>query len=313
VTCSLLLVLASSGCFFHGCTKEYEVPLTLHEVHEWGVFQQQYGYNETVLSGGHNPGHPPMPMVVEQEESKPVIYFHGDGIGDVNVTVETNASNIITIPQAQVGGGTIHWNIRVAGGIDDRKSEAIVVDRDENKTRYDYLFYEGRNQDTQDVVAKVSRNGDNLSFNITNIGNTWAEDVFFWYHPGWEEKAVILAGLADLAPRENVVSSMKLGQSSPVEGLRSSLKEKLSGRGLTSGESEDFLSFWVDGKEDELGLEAGRTFFESDGNETAHILYFIPQSKYDAYLPLTIEPLPEDAAIRVGLVWLKDVPVEHQK
>jgi len=252
-------------------------------------------------------------MVVEQEESKPVIYFHGDGIGDVNVTVETNASNIITIPQAQVGGGTIHWNIRVAGGIDDRKSEAIVVDRDENKTRYDYLFYEGRNQDTQDVVAKVSRNGDNLSFNITNIGNTWAEDVFFWYHPGWEEKAVILAGLADLAPRENVVSSMKLGQSSPVEGLRSSLKEKLSGRGLTSGESEDFLSFWVDGKEDELGLEAGRTFFESDGNETAHILYFIPQSKYDAYLPLTIEPLPEDAAIRVGLVWLKDVPVEHQK
>jgi len=257
-----------------------------------------------------------MPVVVEQVDSKPVIYFHGDGIGDVNVTVETNAENIITIPQAQVKGSTIHWRIKVAGDIEDKESEAVVVDKYGTEGIYDYLFYEGEEHTAQDILANVSLEGNNITFNITNIGPSATEDVFFWYHTGnYTEGSIILSPYFGLLPLENYSLSTTLQNTTSISdiwGIRGVLKEKILSKGLTETETEDLLRFWMDGEVDELGLRAEETWFTGRKNESASVLYFIPQSQYEAMLPLTIDPLPP-SVIRVGLVWVTGIPIEHSQ
>ena len=308
-----MMVLAGSGCLYpdYGCGDGQEQPLTLVEVHEWGVFQQHYGYNDTFMAGGGNSEHPPKPEVVETEDCKPVIYFHGRGIGNVNVTVRTNATDIVTIPQAQVSDGVINWQVTVTGELHPRANlppPAVVWDNQEENTSYEYLFYEGKNKDTQDVVAKLTKEGDNLSFNLTNIGQDSLGDMLFFYlQPSGEGDLTVLANWTKLEPGENRKLNTSMGAGFTSASLRGLLKDKLLARGLVEKEAEDLLEYWMDKVVDDLGLQADRSFTEQGKNETAHILYFMPQSKLDARLPMTVDP--SAAITRVGLMWVQDVPV----
>ncbi len=332
----VMSVMASTGCVYDEC-KGRDVELELQAVHEWGVFLQVYGDGNRTIAGGPHSGTPPEPIVVEQEDSKPVIYFHGDGIGNVSVLVQTNATGIITIPQAGVSDGDIRWNVTVAGDIEDNDTNAIVRISDEE--RYEYLFYEGNELHTQDVLAEVERDGDTLTFNVTNIGEYPIQDVYFSYVPAentedendsggeggrggeegevegeveggaeGDERSVVIIHIPELNPFENQIIETNVTNLTDTSEVRKSLKGDIVGRGLTKSESEDLLEFWVDGIEDGAGLKAERRFFQSEQNESAGLLYFLLQSEYDRMLPLTVEPVPPMIA-RVGIVFISGVPV----
>jgi len=313
ITCTTVLLLVP-GCIFpvdDDVGGREELPLTLEAVHEWGIFQQEYDGNDMAVSAGPRPGNPEEPIVVEMVEKKPVIYFHGDGIGDVSVMLETGSTDIVTIPQASVEDGNITWNVKVAGDIFNEST--VAYPRDEDGTYYDYLFYEGKRSRALDIEAGVQRGGSNLTFDITNVGSCTLEDIYFWYHTGnaGGNGEIIPVHFESLAPSEKRVHNTTVGDTATGNELRAALEGNILSRGLTGRETADLLEFWVDGKEDVLGLKPEETWFQGADNETANVLYFIPRSEYDSMLPLAIEPAPETSPVRVGIVTLSGIPVEH--
>jgi hypothetical protein len=313
----IVLCLFSSGCFGQvGCDGgDEEQPLYLQEIHEWGVFQQKYGSNETELRAGPHSGEPPVPEVVLQYDSKPVIYFHGNGIGEVSVSVLTHATEIVTIPQATVIDGNIHWNVTVAGDVTGiRDEEAIVIDgvgktAIETGDRYRYLFYEGVEKSPQNIQANVTRDGNSASLNITNIGDHELEDVYFFYDSGNGTEGMLIQRIVALGVQEHHRYDHELNGSFRYRvDMRDTLGSILLERGLSEGEREDLLEFWIDGKEDELGYRVERPWFQGNGSETAFVLYFISQEEYDDMLPLETTPSTQNI-IRVGITTVSDIPV----
>ena len=305
------LLVAASGCSgYNGCSSD-EKPLTLDEVHEWGVFVQDYGSGNSSYSGGPTPGNAEMPVTAVAKMCKPVIYFHGEGKGSVALTITANVSELITIPGARVVEESISWKIKVAGGVDrtdNFSSEAVVVAEDDKI--YEYLFYEGEIPMLQPLTLNITRDSNNLSFNLSNNGEKAIGNVFVLYHPGnGTAENFTLWQVPSMAADEWVVNETTINSSLSVQNFSKKLETALRQRGLTSDETQDLLDYWVDGVEDELGLVADELFFESPENETVSIIYFLSGSAYNELLPITVSPQP-DALVRVGLVWLRNVPVE---
>lgn len=296
IVAMLVVMVTTTGCFENNGSSTSE--LRIDVVHEWGVFVQEYGGNDTLLTGGPQPGHPEMP-IVEMDDKKPVIYFYGRGFGEARVTVTTNATDIVTIPQATVADGTINWQVELMVG--DGNYQAVVVNGEET---WDYLFYEGRETVRQEVAAHVVRDDGNLTFNVTNLAAQELGDVLFWYLP--EEGLPVVWNVSTLPAGETVVNATHLSRNTTVEALRMTLEGRLRDRGLWINEIDDLLEYWVDGETDAMGLQADDTFFE--GNGTAHLLYCLSPEGYDTLLPLAIDPTPGDV-VRVGLVWVQDIPI----
>ncbi len=301
--------------------KSIPIPFRLHEVHEWGVFQQEYGSNNTNLSAGPHSGEPPAPVVVSQILSKPVIYFHCEGISEIRVEIDTEASDIVTIPQAWEHPGKIIWDVSVAGNSGD-PSGGVVIDMlgdsaIEQGRRYRYLFYEGDEETGQAIRGNVTRDGSNVTFNLTNVGNYPIESVCLFYDSGNESEGNMMYELPGLDEMQSQRIEHILNGSSIVrEQVRRSLYDNLLGRGLTERECEDLLEFWMDGIEDEMGYQTENPWFQGNGNESAFVLYFITRYEYDELLPIAISPFQHQPGgsidvVRVGIVTVSEIPIIH--
>ncbi len=320
---SLFLLISTTGCMTHDCGEgtgedvEARVPLELMAAHEWGVFTQDYNDANFSLIGGPKPGMPPMPQIsnthVDTDACKPVIYFHGKGIGRVYVSVDMVAEDIITIPEARIKEDGISWNVEVAGEINPllRGGRTIVM---EEGVPYDYLFYEGVYQGLLEMRANLTRDeDDDLRFSINNSGPYLAEDVYFLYHPAkGEEKEgwTTTWKIPFLSSGEKTTHMKAMNQSNRNWDIRNRFKDNLLERGLTDEEAEDLLLYWLGGVKDEKGFQAKRTWFEPTENESASIIYFITRDRYDTLFPLEMRPMPEELA-RVGIIWITNIPVER--
>ena len=98
-----LLILSIAGILFiSGCTINNTGKF---EVHEWGVFLQEYG-NTTTFSLTQSP------EIVYVK--KPVIYFHGVGESDVSVTIK-NITIEKMIPYGQPERGWFNMGCKGRG------------------------------------------------------------------------------------------------------------------------------------------------------------------------------------------------------
>ena len=85
------------------------------------------------------------------------------------------------------------------------------------------------------------------------------------------------------------------------------VREKLVERGLTDREIEDLVRFWIDGVGDEYGMQAEKPWFKGP-QESANVIFFMPQSEYDRILPIEITPAP-DTLTRVGIFSIDEIPI----
>ena len=67
----IIMIIISSGCIWSSDSPESEKVLYLEEVHEWGVFIQNYSNNEVFLSGGPMPDFPEIPNTTPTIDKKP--------------------------------------------------------------------------------------------------------------------------------------------------------------------------------------------------------------------------------------------------
>jgi len=297
-----LMLISISGCIDdYGCGPE---GLRVSSIHEWGIFEQSYN-NTTIIFSGPNPNNFPRPPIVEICAEKPAIYFHGHGQGNISLAIYTNATNIVTIPEAEMEKNKFTWNIDLATNESDND---LLNPVDTNNKAYDYLFYEGKDIRNQDITSNVTVNSTKIKFNITNIGNSTLTNVFFWYHPGNINTEFYLAYIPSIQPDEKYTVLKELDSAVTINETRARLETKLTNKKLTEQESEDLLNYWVDGEKDSLGKKTDLPWFQNRDNEYAQVIYFIDQSEYDKLLPIEVDSNIQEI-IRVGIVSVRDIPI----
>ena len=300
-----------------GCGPGETVPMEGYSVDEWGIFKQRYNSENLTYLTGPRPGEVVEPDVVEEVECKPVIYFHGNGYMELSVDIDLSALDVVTVPDAEYDGKTLSWDLEVAGDIYDEGDDAKVVTGPDEA--YDYLFYEGRDEYPQNLMANVTRlyrnlpqaDGPALSLNIRNIGGYGMEDIYVICElDGGGPKKVL--HLSDLGPGEDISRVEYWGQWTNGSELRGMLKADLLERGLTDREAEDLLEYWVDGETDGNGMKVDKTLLETEGSRNVQILYFISEQEYDQKLPVLFSKAP-DSEDRVGLAYVSGVPFWVQR
>jgi len=126
-----IVAIVLAGTLMSGCvtSDNQHVVLQGFEVHEWGVFCQEYNCNYAYVAG--SPDFLGFPYGVFAR--KPVIYFHYDeNISDLVVEVDFNGDVIVTIPDATNTSTGISWTVDIV-------NNQVVAP---NGTVYDFLFYE---------------------------------------------------------------------------------------------------------------------------------------------------------------------------
>jgi len=252
------------------------------EVHEWGVFCQEYHSN--IVNVVTNP--PVGPVFAR----KPVIYFHhDDNISDVVVEVDFNGDILITIPDAVPTEDGISWTI-------DIMNNSVIST---NGTIYDYLFYECQINVSQGVVAYVVDDGVNVTFYVQNVAEYPISDVFFIYGYSTNEsmwhRGLTYVHIDTLDSGEQTSITVPLNDDVSYE--ISEILASLIDYGLTEKEAKDLIDYWE------------QTWFYPTNLETySQILYTIPEEIYNELLPISITPTPEIIE-RVGLFFLTDIPI----
>ena len=238
---------------------------------------------------------------------KPVIYFHGEGNGTTKVNIDFNATDIITIPPADVSQGTIDWEISLEDNSDDTTQMVIKSDQKIN----DFLFYEGNKKRGPDIVAEINIYNDSILFSIRNIVLYRLENIYFWQKIIQNNQSrIILFQLYEL--KSNEYQEINVSKSSSIEvcDIKENMESDLTNNGLTKNEANDLLTYWVDGYADTNGIQADRTWFEGDEEFSSGIIYTIPQHEYDKFIPIVIDPAPQNV-IRVGLIYIYNIPTNE--
>lgn len=284
----LVAIAVSAGTLMSGCITLPQQDGVLHgfEVHEWGVFHQEY--NCSVVYVANIPDFFGFPFGVQA--LKPVIYFHSEG-GIDYVTVEVEISeNLTTIPNATIVENKIRWTFAI-------ENNSIVL---QNSTNYEYLFYEGKIYCNQSVIAYVVDDGVNVTFYVKNIANYTLSDIFFIYgyptgNPGFMYRGLTYVQIEKLESGEE--TSMTVSLKNNVSYNTSNILSSLIENGLTEKEATELIDYW------------GRMWFDpTNMGSYAQMIYTIPQDVYDELLPISISPKPE-VMHRVGLFFVTDIPI----
>ena len=285
---AVLMLLA--GVFMTGCinTEKQSGFLKGLEIHEWGVFCQEYGCEYTYVAG--YPDFLDFPYGVFAK--KPVIYFHYDGnISDLVVEVDFNGDVIVTIPDAINTSTGIGWTVDIVN------NQVIAP----NGTAYDFLFYECQISAPQGVIAYVLDDGLNVTFYVKNVADYILSDIFFIYGDP------IVGSMFQTAITYIHVDSLDVGETTSVTVTKnndssydtSEILSSLIEQGLTEKEAQDLIAYWQ-----------RIWFYPTNIGAYAHMIYSIPQEVYDELLPINISPMPEIMK-RVGLFFITNISINQ--
>jgi len=267
-----------SGCLDHS---KFENSSDF-EVHEWGVFLQEYNCSVVQLLNL------PLPGFVYYAR-KPVIYFHT--VEDINyVTVEVEISeNLTTIPNATIVGDKIQWTFAI-------ENNSVLL---QDGSNYDYLFYEGDIICSQAIIAYVNVSDGNATFYIRNIADYNLTDVFFILGLPSQVNlfsiSVNYIHIDNLESGEEKIMTIPLKFDSDYE--TNTIKESLIQMGLTEKEADELINYWAES-----------WFYPSNVKTFAHIIYAIPQEIYDELLPISITPLPATIK-RIGIFFITNITI----
>jgi len=279
-----IIVLAAT--VMSGCIDSEKQPLILHgfEVHEWGVFCQEYNSNIVNVVTE--------PLTEPAFVKKPVIYFHYDeNITDLVVKVDFNGDIVVTIPDAINTSGGIGWTIDVV-------NNSVVAP---DGTVYEYLFYECQINVTQAVVAYIIDDGTNVTFYVENIADYTISDIYFIYgcpkYGSMFQTLITYIHIDSLESGEQTSITVPLNNDSSYD--ISEILLSLMGQGLTEKEAQDLVDYWE-----------RIWFYPTNFGSYAQMIYAIPQEIYDELLPINIAPMPEIMK-RVGLFFITDIPINQ--
>jgi hypothetical protein len=281
-----LLIIATIviGAVITGCVtlSSQDGILAGFEVHEWGVFCQEY--NSNIVNVVTNPFEGPVFV------KKPVIYFHYDeNISNVVIEVNFNGDILVTIPDAITTDGGIGWTIDIV-------NNSVVAP---NGTVYDYLFYECQINVSQGIIAYVVDDGVNVTFYLKNVADYRISDIFFIYgystNVSMWQRGLTYVYIDTLESGEETSMTVPLNDYASYEtsGIFNSLIE----RGLTDKEAMDLIEYWEQ-----------MWFYPTNLGSYAQILYTMPKEIYDDLLQISINPQPEIIE-RVGLFFVTGIPI----
>ncbi len=272
---SIMGILLISGCTINNTGK--------FEVHEWGVFLQEYG-NTTTFSLTQSP------EIVYVK--KPVIYFHGVGESDVSVTIK-NITIEKMIPTGNPNEDGLTWDVKV---VDD---EILVP----NGTKYEHLFYEGVIKMDSPVIANVTYTYGAPDIHIKNMREYTLTDVIFVYadygdYLTGEDDWIKILYFDRIEPHTAV--STEYGEEINNKTAINIIYDKCLAAGLNDAEINELIEHW-------------NKYWFSPSNYGIHtrLISFIPQDVYDTVLPMSISPEP-DSIKRVGILTLVDIPVVNR-
>ena len=283
ITIIILVATLLSGCIN---SEKRHIVLQGFEVHEWGVFQQQYNCNVTNVANI-----PSGPVFAE----KPVVYFHYDeNITDLVVEVDFNGDLLVTIPVAINTSTGLGWTVDII-------NNSVVAP---DGTIHEYLFYECQINVTQAVVAYALDDGANVTFYVKNIADYNISNLFFIYGGyiqdeffGYNHYGLTYITIEKLDSGEEVSISVPLKNSTDYSD--NGIKDILIELDLTEKEAKELVDYWLN-----------MWFYPTNLGPFAQMIYIIPQKVYDEILPITITPCPEIIK-RVGLFFVTDIPINN--
>ncbi|RLF52925.1 MAG: hypothetical protein DRN19_00105 [Thermoplasmata archaeon] len=272
---SIMGILLISGCTINNAGK--------FEIHEWGVFLQEYG-NTTTSSLTRSP------EIVYVK--KPVIYFHGVEESDVSVSIK-NITIEKMIPAGNSSEDGLTWDVKV---VDD---EILVP----NGTKYKHLFYEGIIKMDSPVIANVTYTYGTPDVNIRNLEKYTLADVIFVYADYgiyWtgDDDLIKILYFEKIEPETAV--SIEEGKEIDNKTAINIIHGRCLAAGLDDAEINELIEHW-------------NKYWFSPSNYGIHtrLISFIPQDVYDAILPITVSPEPGSIK-RVGILTLVDIPVVNR-
>lgn len=273
-----------AGAIITGCitSSSQHGVLAGFEVHEWGVFCQEY--NSNIVNVVTNPLEWPV------FARKPVIYFHYDeNVSDVVVEVNFNGDILVTIPDSIATDGGIGWTIDIV-------NNSVMAP---NGTVYDYLFYECQINVSQGVIAYVVDDGVNVTFHLKNVADYQISDIFFIYgystNVSMWQRGLTYLYIDTLESGEETNMTVPLDDDVSYE--TSEIFNSLTERGLTDKEAMDLIEYWEQ-----------MWFYPTNLGSYAQIVYTVPEEIYDDLLPISINPQPEIIE-RVGLFFVTGIPI----
>jgi len=283
LTATLIIV---AGTFMTGCidSEKQSGFLQGFEVHEWGIFQQEY--NSNIVNVVSNPITGPV------FARKPVIYFHYDeDITDVVVEVDFNGDVLVTIPDAVNTSSGISWTVDIV-------NNSVVVP---NGTAYDYLFYECQINVSQGVIAYIIDDGVNVTFYVKNVASYIISDIFFIYgyptNVSMWQRGITYIHIDSLESGEQTSITIPLKNNSSYD--TSEILLSLTDQGLTQKEAQDLIDYWEQ-----------FWFYPTNMESYAQMIYSIPQDAYDELLPISITPAPEIMK-RIGLFFITNISINQ--
>jgi hypothetical protein len=267
-----LLVVTFSGCVEEPLPSETEK----FEVHEWGVFLKGYNCNNTSVATKS-----PDLLYVR----KPVIYFHSVE-NSTMISVEVHSlRNATTIPNATIENNQILWNVTV-------ENNSIIAP---DGTTYPYLFYEGEITCPSTIVANRTVSGENTTYYLKNNADYTISNVFYIYGSFGDylitaDDWIECVYFEELIPGEEKTiintSSDNVFNSTESKNI---IRDALLLNGLTLTEANELITYWE-----------SYWFTPTNYGSSERVIYTIPESVYDTFLPLQITPQPESIK-RVGI------------
>ncbi|MCD6237360.1 MAG: hypothetical protein J7K13_05355 [Thermoplasmata archaeon] len=273
------------------------------EVHEWGVFIQDYNSSIALVKTEKLP----RIMVL-----KPAIYLHSSyDLHDISVKIESikNASTepilINSIdpsdssekyPSATITNDSILWSINVSS--DSIEQDGIL---------YPYLFYEGKLQLPQHIEASINYDGRNITYYVRNNANYNISTVFFilgveyydylMYKNSSHLKPIFeCVYFGNLKPGEEKTITNTSAEIYSVTKAADMIYNSTLEMGLTPEEANELIDEWK-----------GWWFYPTNDGIYTRVIYIVPKAVYDEILPLTVTPSPDDIK-RVGIFTIKNIP-----
>jgi len=285
-----IVAIVLAGTLMSGCvtSDNQHVVLQGFEVHEWGVFCQEYNCNYAYVAG--SPDFLGFPYGVFAR--KPVIYFHYDeNISDLVVEVDFNGDVIVTIPDATNTSTGISWTVDIV-------NNQVVAP---NGTVYDFLFYECQINAPQGVIARVLDDGVNVTFYVKNVADYIISDLFFIYGDP------IVGSMFQTAITYVHVDSLEKGEDTSITVPKNNdsfyntneILSSLIDQGLTEKEAQDLIDYWEQ-----------IWFYPTNMESYAQMIYSIPQEVYDELLPISMTPMPEIMK-RIGLFFITNISINQ--
>ncbi len=196
---------------------------------------------------------------------------------DWDVWVQDDSINTPAIPPKVPGE---HW-ISVLRKV----GSDLLIGADARRESEHFLFYEGEVDYKGDVKATMIPGGlalPHLALSSDSVAEAWSIEA--------DAKGSILAVRTALAGGKEVHALVDgLLQTEPKD-LQAQLSKALEAAGLTVDEAMALLTIWMPS-------------LTAPGQR---LVYLMPRASYDAILPITFDPAPEEL-VRVGLV-VRELP-----